>query len=229
MSLKIINVIALPGQQPEGSKTSIHISTWKTLTMALKAIHNEQEIIERVAVGDDKAFSELFYAYHNQLAEFVMLITQDRQLAEDIVQDVFVKIWQSRTNLGTIEKFNSYLFILTRNYTLNCIKKLETSKKHQQQYSLIASVPEAVYDNTVDCYLPIIDRAIAQLPPQQQKVFLLSRRDGLRHNDIAHTMGISRETVKKYIQLANLSVTEFVSSHQEIVLILAAGSFTIYK
>lgn len=229
MSLKIIAFDCVH-QSSIGlnQETSIDISTWKRLTMALEPIHNESEILEKLAGGDEGAFSELFYAYHNQLAEFVMLITQQKQLAEDIVQDVFAKIWQSRTGLASVEKFTSYLFVLTRNYTLNCIRKLETSKKHQQQYSLLAQQPETAYDTSVDNYLPIIDRAIAQLPPQQQKVFLLSRRDGLRHNDIAHSMGISRETVKKYIQLANLSVTEFVSSHQEMVVLLAVGGFAAH-
>jgi len=67
--------------------------------VALKPIHNDAEIIEQIAKGSEKAFAELFYAYHNQLGKFVILLTHSEERTEEIIQDVFVKMWQNREKL----------------------------------------------------------------------------------------------------------------------------------
>ncbi|MET6999743.1 RNA polymerase sigma factor [Chitinophaga defluvii] len=179
--------------------------------MSISPIHNESILLARVAHGDEKAFTELFHAYHHQLGEFVMLLTASNEMTAEIVQDVFLKVWMNRQELATVDKFTAYLFILTRNYTLNCLRKLANDRKKQVQYGQYVTTTAATEPQPVNTdYFTLVDSAIAQLPPQQQQVYLLSRRDGLKHVEIATQMGISRETVKKYIQLAVKSVGDFI-------------------
>lgn len=197
---------------------------YKPLLVALKPIHNEAEIIEQVAQGNEKAFAELFYAYHNQLGEFVMLLTHSEELTEEIIQDVFVKVWTSREKLLSIDKFTSYLFILARNYTLNSIRKLASDRKSKELYSnlQLGNIENefVVIDKEQDPdYEALIDQAVANLPPQQQKVFIL-RRNGLKNPEIAQQMHISQQSVKKYQQWALRSVSEFVKSHAALSAIL---------
>lgn len=196
--------------------------------MSISAVHNESILLTRVAHGDEKAFTELFHAYHHQLGEFVMLLTESNEITAEIVQDVFLKIWINRQELTTVDKFTAYLFILTRNYTLNCLRKLANDRKKQVQYgqyvtTTAGEVAEPQPANTD--YFSLVDSAIAQLPPQQQQVYLLSRRDGLKHVEIASQMGISRETVKKYIQLAVKSVGDFIKKASKSNL---AGIFLLF-
>ena len=196
--------------------------------MALKPVHNETELIEQVVKGNEKAFSDLFYAYHNQLGEYVMLLTQSLDMTEEIVQDVFVKVWLNREGLSHIGKFTSYLFILTRNYTLNCIRKSVNERKGQQQYAALTLLDDNNLITEIDQepdkdYQALIDRAIANLPPQQQKVFVL-RQEGLKNPEIAKKMEISPESVKKYQQWALKSVSEFVKAHAALSAILISTS-----
>jgi len=198
----------------------------------LEAIHNEKELLIQVAQSDKRAFAKLFYAYHNQLAEFVLLLTESPEMTEEIIQDVFVKIWMKREDLTDIDRFTAYLFILTRNYTLNCIRKKVNDRKLEQQYSrYIGDIGEmqpshAPQDFSGDPdYQALIGRAIQQLPPQQQKAYLLSRTEGLKYAEIAEQMGLSRETVKKYIQWATQSITEFVKTHKEILSFILLGDY----
>ncbi len=146
-------------------------------------------------------------------------------MTEEIVQDVFVKVWLNREVLLKVDNFTSYLFILTRNYTLNCIRKLVRDRKQQEQYDkeilteeLNADEPEGQF--TDGEYQSMIDRAIAQLPPQQQKVFIL-RQKGFKNPEIAKQMNISTDSVKKYQQWALKSVSEFVKTHAALSVLLA--------
>lgn len=171
-----------------------------------------------MAKGDDKAFAALFYAYYNQLAEYVLKIIDAPEVAADIVQDVFVKVWMMRQELEKIDNFTGYLFILTRNYTYNCLKKIARDRKREQRYAQEANEPAAAADKQEQ--LSLLERAVAQLPAQQQKAYMLSRQQGLRHKEIATRMGISPETVKKHLQLALKAITEFVKMHAIVLAFL---------
>lgn len=194
--------------------------------MALKPIHNESEIIEQVVRGSQTAFADLFYAYHNQLGEYVMLLTHSPEMTQEIIQDVFVKVWLNRETLANVDKFTSYLFILTRNYTLNCIRKSVNERKGQEQYTRSALhdddnlFTESDQETDRD-YQALIDKAVANLPPQQQKVFML-RQAGLKNPEIAEKMAISTDSVKKYQQWALKSVSEFVKTHAALSAIFIA-------
>lgn len=182
--------------------------------MALRAVHNESILLARTARGDEKAFTELFNAYHNQVAEYVLMIVSSPEMTAEIVQDIYLKIWMNRSALVGIDNFTAYLFIITRNYTLNCLKKMARDRRNEAQYKQHVNDVAATTEVSVPAqeYLALIDQAVAQLSPQQQKVYLLSRQEGLKYAEIAEQMGISRETVKKYIQLALKTITGLIKA-----------------
>jgi RNA polymerase sigma-70 factor (family 1) len=194
--------------------------------LAIKSVHNESVLLAQVARGDEKAFTVLFHAYHQSLGEFVMTLTESAEMTAEIVQDVFIKIWMSRQELAGVEKFTAWLFILTRNYTLNCLRKSANDRKKQVQYGQyvttvapqIAEIPAADTD-----YFSLIESAVAQLPPQQQQVYLLSRKEGLKHAEIAQQMGISKETVKKYVQLAVKAIAGYIKTNAPLLVPVFLG------
>ena len=181
--------------------------------MPLHAIDNEADLLLQVADGDQKAFAELFYAYHNQLAEFVLMLTGCKQQTQEIVQDVFMKVWNQRSSLPALQHFVSWLFVLTRNYTLNSLRKAATEKK---VFSLSPSQlyhPVNADDRIIEKdYREVFDRAVAQLPPQQQKAYKMSRVEGLGNEYIGKVLGVAPESVRKYLQWAQQSVARFVKS-----------------
>lgn len=182
--------------------------------MALNKLYNETDLLNRVANGDEKAFAKLFYTYYNQLGEFVHGLTQDHEVTEEIVQEVFTKIWMDRESLRQVRRFDSYLFILCRNHTLNHIRQLVAERDKKEAYlSEVNTVQQAVeLKSTRDRY-ELIDQAVKLLPPQQQKVFVL-RRQGLKNPEISEQMNLSIESVKKYQHLAVKFISEFVKKNQ---------------
>ncbi|TWR26854.1 sigma-70 family RNA polymerase sigma factor [Mucilaginibacter achroorhodeus] len=182
---------------------------------------NEKELLLEVARGSEHAFSTLFTAYSGRLGNHIYRITESIELAEEVVQDVFLKIWLNREALIGIDSFKSYLYVLSKNHALNCLRKV--AKERIQQKALEVNAIDLVSEDNTDknSYYELLDKAIDHLPPQQQKVYLLSRHKRLKYDEIAAQMGLSRETVKKYLQGATHSITSFVQSCGNISAVLA--------
>jgi RNA polymerase sigma-70 factor (ECF subfamily) len=164
------------------------------------SINREKILLSKVAEGDEHAFAELFKNYYNLLGTFIMRLTESAPLTQEIVQDVFVKIWVNRSVLADVECFKAYLIVVARNHAFNSLKQIAREKSRQKEWvdsvlRLAANAPdEADTIHTND----LIEKAIDLLPPQQKKVYLLSRRDGMRQDEIAKQLDISLETVKKW-------------------------------
>lgn len=193
--------------------------------MSLKTIPGQATLLLKIAEGSESAFSDLFEHFHNQLGEYVYFITQSEEMTEEIVQDIFLKIWTNKTRLKEIRDFTGYLFILTRNYTLNALRK--TSKEQQKLAAYFIDEVENHCDpggfadpvfNDTDIHT-LLDRAIIQLPPQQQKVLLL-RMQGLKNPEIATEMNLATDSVKKYYQWAIKVLKTKLQSFPEVILIL---------
>lgn len=171
------------------------------------------------------AFKQLFLKYHQQLGTHIFRITNSRDLAEEIVQDVFLKIWMSREVLAGIHNFKAYLFVISKNHTLNCLRKLSRERHHlntcEENYMMSLS---AESDDS-NIYHSILDEAIDRLPPQQQRVYLLSRHERLRYVEVANRMNISHESVKKYLSIATASIVTYVQTNFHVALYLSIISF----
>jgi RNA polymerase sigma-70 factor (family 1) len=177
----------------------------------------EKELLLQVACGDEHAFSELFNTYHQHLGAHIYRITDSVELAEEVVQDTFLKIWLNRKTLCSIKNFKAYLFIISKNHALNCLRKLakeRIAQKSIEDNAAALNIADFVDNNN---YYNLLDKAIDHLPPQQQKVYLLSRHDRLKYDEIANKMGLSRETVKKYLQVATLSITNFLQANSNVM------------
>src|SRR5690606_30341242 len=161
-------------------------------------------LLSQIAEGDQRAFTMLFDFYYQSLGTYIYKVTESREATEEIVQEVFIKIWERRSTLGSINNFKGYLFILSKNKTLDHLRKAaETRTSH---LSLINNSTEGSYviDSipSIEEYSLIIEEVVSKLPAQQQRVYHLSRHEKLKYDEIAFQMGISKETVKKHMQLA---------------------------
>jgi RNA polymerase sigma-70 factor (family 1) len=189
----------------------------------------EKDLLLKVAGGDEQSFSELFYTHHQLLGTHIYRITGSAELAEEVVQDVFLKIWLNRESLENIENFRAYLFVISKNHALNCLRKLARERLQQKtiEDNALALSPE---DNPgLDAYYALLDQAIDHLPPQQQKVYLLSRHNRLKYDEIASQMGLSRETVKKYLQASTHSITNFVQANMDMSAVIALAAIILKK
>lgn len=161
----------------------------------------EKEWLLQAAGGDDVAFARLFHAYKFKLFGFIHKLTGSPQVAEDVVQDVFLKLWNEREKLGDIEAFGSYLFRMAQNRAVNGFRRMA------REASLLRDIPlqEAEPHLTPQGRLALketqerLQRAVEGLPPRQKAIYLLSREQGVKHEEIARRLSITTGTVKNHM------------------------------
>lgn len=198
--------------------------------MPLESFHIGDDLLSQVAKGDENAFGQLFYAYHQTLADYVFHLTRSMPLTEEIVQDVFTRVWEHRQRLASVTNFRAYLFIISRNYTFNCMRDLarEASRKRQWAVHQVEPDKHCLDVEDEEPLYRLIEEAVRQLPPQQQKAYLLSRQKGLRHEDIALQLQLSKETVKRHISLALRAITAYVRANAGRIMLGIAAFFSCF-
>ena len=176
---------------------------------------NERGLLERVANGDGKAFHQLYDHYQNQVFYFGFKFLKSATLAEDVLQEVFSKIWINRKMLVELDNFSKYLNTLTLNHIYNQLRRkaCEETFLHGQFLKVKNNREEAFSSVDLHELEGLLGKAVNQLPPQQKKVFELSRMQGLKHVEIARQLNISGETVKKHIMEALRNVKSYLASH----------------
>lgn len=184
------------------------------------SLYSEEDLLIKVSEGDEDAFRQLFLQYHQQLGSHIFRITDSIDIAEEIVQDVFLKIWVTREALARVRNFKAYLFVVSKNHTLNCLRKLSRERIHKKNWEESSLKLLSSENDIHDKYYSLLDKAIDQLPPQQQKVYLLSRHERLRYAEIANRLNLSCETVKKYLKIATASITEYVKTNSKAAVVL---------
>lgn len=171
-------------------------------------------LLRLMSEGNEDAFAKIFWFYAPRLSEYVISVIGNRETTEEIIQDVFVKVWRKRASLAAIRDFSSYLFIMTRNAAMTEIVKIAAElkkKKSYREWSVYANNETLTVEGEDN--MRLVDQAIEKLPAQQQQVFQLGKRDGLSYQDIGREMQINPSTVKRYMYLATQSILRFIRSH----------------
>lgn len=176
----------------------------------------------QISLGNEQAFQQLFNTYHQQLGAYILRITNSTELAEEIVLDVFLKIWMNREMLQEIQNFKAYLFVVSKNHTLNALKRVVKERLLQKEMEEHYTKDVLAEEADPNQYYSLLDEAIDHLPPQQQKIYLLSRHKRLKYSEIAKKLNLSHETVKKYLQIATSSITTYVNANLATGLIMLA-------
>lgn len=187
-----------------------------------KIPHSELLLLRRVATGDTTAYQELFTRYWDTVFSTALLLTKSPELAEDIAQDVFTMLWEKRAELPKVDRLESYLFITARNMIYSRLRKLASQEQYLQYikaYFTEASATGVDEQAELRELERMIQGAIQRLPSQQQKAFRLSRFEGMRHEEIAARMGVSRVTIKSYIVQAIATLRKALANPSGITLL----------
>jgi len=164
-------------------------------------IDKTEEIIRRLKNEDKLAVDELFSHYYARLYHFSKSILKVETGIDDILQDVFVKIWLNRQKIGNAETFNAYVFTITKNEVLNLIRSNLRDNTFRDELFMQAVAQEYQTQNPLefDEIKTAIDKIVASLPEKRQQVFILSRTDGLSNKEIAQKLNIAEKTVEDHI------------------------------
>jgi len=160
------------------------------------------ELVKLFSKGDMAAFDAIYYKYCQKLHAFVMMYLKLEEDAEEIVQEVFVKIWQSRSKVDVNASFESYLFTIAYNTTMSLLRKRmsETkSREYLKSLQQISTSEEIIEDIYVQELNQKVQSIVDQLTPRQKEIYLLSREEGLTHGEIAKKLNISESTVNNHL------------------------------
>jgi RNA polymerase sigma-70 factor (ECF subfamily) len=162
------------------------------------------DLIIRLRQDDKEAFNVLFYMYAEKLQKFSMTFFSKAEEAEEIVQDVFIKIWVKRKNINNPASFNAYIYTIAKNMIFNSLKKniyhkkFETFQYNTKQAFQNTTENDVLYQETRQR----LESALEQLPAKRREVFLMSRRYGLKNKEIAEKLDISLKTVESHMSLS---------------------------
>jgi RNA polymerase sigma-70 factor (ECF subfamily) len=183
--------------------------------MRQKATYHEGEVLRLLKGGSELAFAQIFDRYRPQVYRTARQFLKSTELAEEIVQEVFLKLWLKRETMDEVERLDAFLFTIARNLTLDALRKLSHEIVAKKHFSSEASYSENTIDHALQetQYAELLEQAVALLPPQQKQVFHLAKVEGLSHEAIAEQLNISRLTVKAHMAKALQSIRTHLQPH----------------
>lgn len=190
----------------------------------MMTLHEKEDgkyLLRRLSESDREAFAHLFAKYHQKVNAFALRLTHSEAMAEEIVQDVFMKIWLNRESLASVDHFQSYLFTIARNHTFNILKRLALEENAKAAFGRELPQHQEIEETSMyEERQQMLNQAIDRLPPQQRLVYSLCHQDGLKYEEVAQQLNISRLTVKTHMQQALRSIRSHFSSTYGILLLI---------
>lgn len=175
-------------------------------------------LIEQLLVGNADAYIELYSRYHPMLYNWLIRMVKIPEIAEDIVQETFLKIWEVRHRLQPHQSFAAYLYRISRNKAFRILKKIAKDKQLRNQVINLSCIeyndPERVLK--WQQYQQLLDVAVSRLPNQRQKVFKLCRQDRKSYDEVAKELGISTNTVKEHMINALRDIRKYFRYNGEV-------------
>lgn len=163
--------------------------------------YTNEQVLNAVRMGDRPAFNEVYYRYRRKVSGYAYHFTGSREEAEELTQDVFVRLWETREKIDPSKNFDAYIYTLIRNNFLEVLRKKARANTFRKE-----NVAEEPYCNPVDDFVNfkesrhIASQAIETLSPQVKATYVLSRDNGYSHAEISRQMGISKNTVNNHIK-----------------------------
>src|SRR5690606_22000961 len=175
----------------------------------------EMKLVALLRKGDQAAYARIFHRYKEALYRHAYNLLGDLDEAEDVVQEVFLTLWQKRETLGPITSIRAYLYKATRNRVFNLMSHREVVVRYQESISRFWEQGRYTIDEQIRAkeLANIIEYQVQALPPGMKKMFLLSREEGLSHKAIGAQLNISPKTAKlqvaKALKILKLRIGSF--------------------
>lgn len=175
--------------------------------------YDEHCLIPLVCKGNRDAFEEVYHRYHAALYQNILRFTKDHTVAEDLVQDTFIRFWQKRSSIRADKSLAGWLFVISYHFSVNWLKHKLVDAKAKQQLVLLSVESDSL--SLYDQQMALLEQAILQLPPQKRRVLELCKLQGRSYKEAAQEMNISTHTVKEYLSGAMKVVRDYAVTHPE--------------
>lgn len=173
-------------------------------------MNNDIQYVNELVVGDHKAYKSLFMKYFPKVKYFIAHLIKSDAIAEELAQDVFMKIWERRSQLTELRSFNSYIYRMAKNISLNYLER-----KYLEDLYLAKFEGETEFTIEEDFYaqeVALLEQlTVDAMPPRRKAIYEMSRRKGLSNGEIADELGITKKTVENHLNLALKEIKKTLS------------------
>ena len=182
----------------------------------------EKELLAQVAAGNEQSFKILFSTYNERLLNYIFTIIKSREVAEEVVMDVFLKIWLGRDIITQIENFDAFIFRVAHNRSIDILRSIARAPEFRD---MLWEELQLSGSDTADAYIlhkefqTKLREAVSLLSVQRRKAYQLSRDEDMSHEQIARHLGLSRNTVNNHIVEAQRFIRSYLSDNLDIALL----------
>jgi RNA polymerase sigma-70 factor (ECF subfamily) len=179
---------------------------------------DEKQLLQLTATGDEYAFALIVKRYDPVIYPYLLYWLKDTQLAEEVTQDVFMRIWRHRERLPELENFAGYLYTIARNKA-NTVLGQQLMKINEPSTDVVDEIinnPQSALE--LKQLATTLEKAVNLLPPRRREVFVLSRNEGLTYEQIAERLKIARSTVNEHMVAALVFLRYYLREHEGIVI-----------
>ncbi|PVD51638.1 hypothetical protein DC498_14555 [Terrimonas sp.] len=177
-------------------------------------------LIQRLRQNDAAAYIELYNRYHSKMYSWLIRFVKLPEMAEDIIQETFLKIWEIRHRLQPQQSFPAYLYRISRNKAFKLLKKISRDENLRGRVLVRSAIelndPEK--DFQWQQYQQLLDNAVSRLPVQRQRVYRLCRQNNKTYDEVANELGISRNTVKEHMMKAVQDLRQYFYRYDKVIL-----------
>ena len=181
-------------------------------------------LVRRLKEGDESAYGYMIDVYDHRLCLYANSLVSNILLAEDIVQNVYLKVWEKRHKLNPELSLTSFLFKSVYN---DCITEFHKNKQITALKRKYIEELDAIFEDkdqdSLESLIKMVTLAIQELPPKCKQIFLLSKKEGLTHIEIAEYLNLSPKTIERHITMAFSRIRKNVRSKTDIVLFVLFG------
>lgn len=192
--------------------------------------YTEQELLEQLRSGSEAAFTKVYRLYSAQLFKKILRMVYDEDIAKELLQDLFMKIWEGREKIDPSRSFKSFLYAVGINLVYDHFRK--TAKTNVMIARLISTAVEQ-YTHTEEGIIEkenmdIINSAVQKLPPQRKRVFVLCKLEGKSYAEVSKELNISSSTIHDHMVKANCLIRKYLQNHPDMAIYTLLSIVFIY-
>src|SRR5690606_25139600 len=183
------------------------------------------DLLHRISKDDEDAFSELYRTYEPGMHHFFKRYVHADSLADDLCQELFIKLWANRRQLAGVREFRPYLHVIARNLALNALKRLAVSQHAMGELLRHYPIQQEVTEQTVMAreYRRLLDQVLSRLPRRSREIFALCREQGKSYDEAARVLGVSRNAIKNHMVSTLKVLKSFAEKQLGVTIALLIG------
>ena len=184
-------------------------------------LYSDEELMQEIKADNMFAFDVLFRKYSKKLSKFGFSILKSTEDTENLIQDVFLNLWENRNKVVKDSAIKSYIFTLTHNSAISIIRKKARESEFVEYLKSMQEISVAPVNMELE-YIELtnkLDEILKALPPRQKEVYLLHKVEGLKYSEIAERLSISVNTIENHMSRALKTIREKLGNYSLIAIL----------